>query len=68
VYHPSANDGDVSEILAPLADRFGLIKTGGSDFHGFFRSKPCPLATRITYEDDIDALYALKNATAKKRV
>jgi predicted metal-dependent phosphoesterase TrpH len=68
VYHPSANDAAVAEILQPLAERFGLIKTGGSDFHGFFRDKPCPLATRITYEDSIDALYALKNATAKKKV
>jgi hypothetical protein len=38
------------------------------DFHGYFRIKPCPRAIRIPYDDSIDALYALKNATAKKRV
>ena len=30
----SDHDADLVEKYAPLADRYGLLKTGGSDFHG----------------------------------
>lgn len=65
VYHPSLPESDSISLLEPVADRYGLIKTGGSDFHGFMRSRPNPIASRITYEDSINALFALKNTRAK---
>ncbi len=64
-FHPSINSQDC-ETICKIADKYGLIKTGGSDFHGFLTSRPNPLATRITKEDAINAMYQLKKSLAKK--
>jgi len=60
-YHPSVSDKQSAAVLEPFAREYGLIKTGGSDFHGSMRRSPCPIASRITAEDDINALFRLKN-------
>jgi hypothetical protein len=62
VYHPDTSEEDSANILAPIAEKYGLIQTGGSDFHGFLRGRPCPLASRITAEKDIGALFKLRDS------
>lgn len=64
-FHPSVRKDDFYRILS-VADEYGLIKTGGSDFHGFLSSRPNPLASRITTEDSLNAMYQLKKLMAKK--
>lgn len=64
-YHPQTN-AETREKISEIADKYGLIKTGGSDFHGFLTSRPNPLATCITTENSINAIYHIKKAMAKK--
>lgn len=64
-FHPATNKADCDEICR-IADKYGLIKTGGSDFHGFLTSHPNPLATCITTEPAINAMYQLKKSIARK--
>lgn len=54
VYHPSVRDNAEKEIEA-VADQYGLLKTGGSDFHGFYSKRP--LACRTVSSDVVEALY-----------
>ncbi|AJY76447.1 PHP domain-containing protein [Paenibacillus beijingensis] len=39
VYHSDHTEADIARY-GRLADRYGLIRTGGSDFHGFREGKP----------------------------
>lgn len=64
-YNPAVGAEDTQAIIR-LADKHGLIKLGGSDFHGFLTSRPNPLASRITTEDSINAMYQLKKSRDKK--
>lgn len=64
-YHPAASAKDIAKI-EEIAQKYGLIKTGGSDFHGFLTGRPNPLATCITLEDSINAIYQLKKSMNKK--
>lgn len=64
-YHPSISKDDTAAICK-LAEKYGLIKTGGSDFHGLLTSKPNPLATCITTDESINAIYHLKKSLTKK--
>ena len=64
-FHPQTNAGDEKTIIE-IADKYGLFKTGGSDFHGFLTSRPNPLATRITTEDTLNAMYQLKKGMSRK--
>lgn len=59
VFHPGVTPDQSGEI-GDFADEHGLIKTGGSDFHGFLTGRPNPLATCITTEDTINAMYQIK--------
>ena len=45
VWHPSAGEKRTEE-LSQFAERFSLIKTGGSDFHGMYNGSPRPLGFR----------------------
>lgn len=46
-------------FLEELADAHGVIKTGGSDFHGSFASKVSPVGAGRTPDDSIERLLAL---------
>lgn len=63
-YHPAADREAVAEMEA-LADTYGLIKTGGSDFHGMYDDHPTPLATCITLGSEIQVLYDSRNNRKK---
>ena len=51
------NKPDTLDELRELAGRYGLIRTGGSDFHGFYCSRPEPIGTRVTTSGSIAALF-----------
>lgn len=59
VYHsrcPKEKEGALIEI----AQKHHLIMTGGSDFHGFYASRPSPIGNRYTAEESLKALFALQ--------
>lgn len=55
VRHTRNRPGD-EEYLSQLADRRGLIKTGGSDFHGMFSSREVQLGMCATPADELERL------------
>ncbi|MBC8611865.1 error-prone DNA polymerase [uncultured Ruminococcus sp.] len=59
VYHsrcPQEKEG----FLKQVAQEHGLIMTGGSDFHGFYASRPSPIGNRYTSQESLDALFRAK--------
>jgi PHP domain. len=42
--HPRNSEGDKVEIMR-IADRYGLVLTGGTDFHGLYSKTPYPLGS-----------------------
>jgi predicted metal-dependent phosphoesterase TrpH len=43
-FHPR-NDRETTECAQPLCKEYDLLVTGGSDFHGMYSAKPCPLGS-----------------------
>ena len=58
VDHPSNSAADRAECIA-LCEQYGLIHTGGTDFHGANHSKPYPVGTCTTPNDQIERIAAL---------
>ncbi len=58
IEHPRNTEADKAECRA-LVERYELIATGGTDFHGSYRKHPLPLATCTTSEDQIARIVAL---------
>ena len=56
--HPRNTPQD-KETLHLLAERYDLIVTGGTDFHGMHSARPLPLGTYRTSLDAIDRIQAL---------
>lgn len=56
--HHSADEKQRSELTA-IADRYGLIKTGGSDFHGLYNSVPTHLGSETTAPEELDKIIRL---------
>ena len=56
--HPR-NVSEDREKLHALADRYDLIVTGGTDFHGMHMSKPTPLGACTTSDCMIDRIWQL---------
>ena len=52
VYHPSAANNSLPFLLH-LAEREGMLVTGGSDFHGANHGHPNPVGACITSDDQI---------------
>lgn len=63
--HPDIRGEDEEEI-ARVAEQYGLLKTGGSDFHGMLRGQAHPLAARITTEPWLNALFSFKRKMDRK--
>jgi phosphoribosyl 1,2-cyclic phosphate 1,2-diphosphodiesterase len=62
-WHPSHNNDDIRQIIA-AAKKYGLILTGGSDFHGMYEGKPNSLGSCYTNEEWMQRLYERKRGTA----
>lgn len=60
VWHPSCNDKNNADLLA-VADKYSLIKIGGSDFHGMYGRNVNPIATCVSTEEQINKLFAFKH-------
>ncbi len=55
VWHSRNRPGDGERIEA-IADEYKLIKTGGSDFHGMFTSRPAQVGMCVTPEGELERL------------
>lgn len=55
VWHPRQNENDTRRALE-AAEKYHLIRTGGSDFHGMSSSKVNPLGTKTTESEDLAKL------------
>lgn len=61
VSHYSA-DEDYRRELIKLAEKYDLIKTGGSDFHGLYNSVPTHLGSETTAEEEVQRIIRLTSA------
>ena len=56
--HHSA-DKAYRKALGEIADKYGLIRTGGSDFHGLYNSVPTHLGSETTPQEEVDRILRL---------
>jgi predicted metal-dependent phosphoesterase TrpH len=60
VNHYSANENYRSELRS-IAEKFELIQTGGSDFHGLYNAVPTHLGSESTTKENLDRIIKLSN-------
>ena len=60
VYHYSAGDNQKKEML-DIAEKYDLIVTGGSDFHGLYNAVPTHLGSNTTSKENLDRIIKLSN-------
>ncbi|MDF2568019.1 MAG: putative metal-dependent phosphoesterase family [Oscillospiraceae bacterium] len=58
-YNHSRNSEQVRAQIKDIAEKYGLILTGGTDFHGQYTKKVYPLGSFLCDEKAVKALYAL---------
>ena len=58
--HPKNTDEDKNQILE-LCDKYNLITTGGTDFHGMYAKRPNPIGTALATDRQISELFSLKS-------
>ena len=58
VGHYSA-DESYRKQLSAIAEKYGLIETGGSDFHGLYNSVPTHLGSETTTKENLDRILKL---------
>lgn len=58
VEHPRNTEQDKEECRE-LCRKYGLIQTGGTDFHGSNSMRPYPLGTCVTQQDQLERIEAL---------
>ena len=58
IYHPKNKKEDIA-VLEEMAKEFNLIKTGGTDFHGFHNSSPNPIGSFTTDEKNLKEIFSL---------
>ncbi len=56
-YHESA-DADCEKRLEEIADKYGILRTGGSDFHGFYNHYAISLGYKFTPEESVRKILA----------
>ena len=62
--HPSNSPEDRAECIT-LCEQYGLIRTGGTDFHGANHKKVHPVGTCITPDDQIARIEELAHKRKK---
>jgi len=65
VWHPRNTEADRTELLG-IAERHGLVTTGGSDFHGMYSAGPNPFGSCTTPDAALAVLRARKERKKKK--
>lgn len=63
--HYSADENYRKELSA-IAERYELIKTGGSDFHGLYNSVPTHLGSDSTSKENLDRILKLSAGMKRK--
>ena len=61
-YHYSATE-EQQQKLCETAEKYDLIVTGGSDFHGLYNERPTHLGNYYTSKENIDKIIKLANKT-----
>ncbi len=56
VWHPKNRAGD-EERFAGIAREYGLVMTGGTDFHGMYTKTPMPLGTCTAPDGEVERLF-----------
>ena len=64
LYYPGTSPEDFERIAA-CARKYGLITTGGSDFHGYYHLQPNPIASAITGEEALGQIFQRKKKSTK---
>ncbi|MBP1578085.1 MAG: PHP domain-containing protein [Oscillospiraceae bacterium] len=64
LYYPRKK-AEHEELHRSLIERYDLITTGGTDYHGFYTPRPCHIGTSTVGEKEISAL---KSLSQKKRM
>lgn len=59
-YHYTADEKTQKKILE-IAEKYDLIVTGGSDFHGLYNAQPTYIGSNVTDKDNIDRIIKLAN-------
>ena len=60
VDHYTASEEDRADLRA-IAEKYNLIVTGGSDFHGLYNAKPTHLGSCLTTKENVDRIIKLAN-------
>ncbi|MCM1488528.1 MAG: PHP domain-containing protein [Firmicutes bacterium] len=55
VWHQSLKDGDEKTLL-DMCDKYNLIPTGGSDFHGFYNHYPISIGYNLTPKESLNRI------------
>lgn len=63
-YHYTADKEQQKKILE-IAEKYNLIVTGGSDFHGLYNAKPTHIGSNVTDKENIDRILRLANKKDK---
>lgn len=60
VYHYTADEAAQKRLLE-IAEKYNLIVTGGSDFHGLYNAQPTYLGSNLTTKENFDRIIKLSN-------
>ena len=64
-FHPRVNEEDIPEIEAVIQE-YGLLSTGGTDFHGANSQHPNPLGTCLTTQENLELIFKLAKSKEHK--
>lgn len=63
-FHYTANE-EQQKKLVEIAEKYQLIVTGGSDFHGLYNARPTHIGSYTTDKENLDKIFKLANAVKK---
>lgn len=63
-FHYTANE-EQQKKLVEIAEKYNLIVTGGSDFHGLYNARPTHIGSYTTDKENLDRIFKLANAVKK---
>ncbi len=66
VWHPRNKEGD-EQRFAEIAREYGLVMTGGTDFHGMYTKNPLPVGTCTAPDGQVELAYSATNSKIKNR-
>ena len=63
-YHYTADD-EQKKRIPEIAEKYNLIVTGGSDFHGLYNAQATHIGSNVTDKENLDRIFKLANASKK---